>query len=75
MQLQVDPFVDAHRAHALRVAGSRAEREAIEHLLNLLVGKQLARLERRLPRRRGGRNEQRRKPGMTTAILRIAVHS
>ena len=29
-------------AHLLHVAGARAEGETIEHLLNLLVGKQLA---------------------------------
>ncbi|MFI5242661.1 MAG: DUF1800 domain-containing protein, partial [Gemmatimonadales bacterium] len=37
IELHRNPAVDAGRAHALRVAGTRAEREPIERLLHLLV--------------------------------------
>ena len=42
VELQVDPLVDAHGAHLLGVAGPRAERQSVEHLLDLLIGEQLA---------------------------------
>src|SRR5262249_42830372 len=50
MQLQIDPLVDAHRAHTLGISRAGAERQTVEDLLNLLVGQQLAGLRRRLLR-------------------------
>ena len=62
VELAVDPFVDAHRAHGRRVAWTGAKGQPVEHLLNLLVGQQLARArvhgrrgQCRLGRRRLGR--------------------
>jgi len=38
MQLRFDPRVHAHGAHTLHVPGPWAEREAVEHVMHLLVG-------------------------------------
>lgn len=43
IQLAVDPSVDAHGAHRVSVARSGAERQAIEDVMHLLVGRLLAR--------------------------------
>ncbi len=51
VQLQRHPAVHPHRAHARGVARSSAEGEAIEYLLHLLIGEELA-LRRELPGRR-----------------------
>jgi hypothetical protein len=42
VELKVDPLVDAHGAHLRRIAWSRPERKSVEHLLDLLIGEQLA---------------------------------
>jgi len=47
VKLQLDPLIDAHASHFLRVTGARAEGETVERLLNLFVGQQFLRLARR----------------------------
>jgi hypothetical protein len=37
MELQVDPFIDAHGHHLLDVPGSRAKAEAIERVHRALL--------------------------------------
>ena len=46
-KLKPDPLVYAHRAYLGHVARTRAEAEAVEHLLHLLVGRLFARLRGR----------------------------
>src|ERR1019366_6109078 len=43
VKLQVDPLVDSHGPHGLRVAGARAESEPAEEVVDLLVGRLFAR--------------------------------
>jgi hypothetical protein len=42
MKLKLDPFVESHRAHFLRVTGPRSEGQPVERLDYLLVSWQLA---------------------------------
>jgi hypothetical protein len=45
VELQVDPFVEAHRANLLRVAGPGTKSQSVERLDYLLVGGELTMIE------------------------------
>src|SRR6185436_11116876 len=65
MQLLLDPAIDAELQHALPPAGTRPEREAVEHVFRAFA---LARLSSRRGRRRSAGSEEQRGSGDDQAV-------